>query len=229
MITKPTLSFLADLKKNNTRDWFAANRKRYEFARAEFIALVDALIAEIAHFEPHILELDPADCIFRINRDTRFAKDKSPYKPNLGAFITDRGRKVSRAGYYVHLEPGECMVAGGLYMPPAPEMKAVRRAILDDAAGLRKITGKKDFIAAFGKELPGTRVKTAPRDVPKNHPDLDLLRLQSYEIFRIIPDRDVLSKDFVKICAKNFATMHDYISWLNRALDKNLKPSLVAR
>ena len=224
MITKPTLAFLAGLKKNNTREWFAENRKSYEAARAEFIALVDALIAEIAHFEPHVLELDPSDCIFRINRDTRFSKNKSPYKPNLGAFITDRGRKVSRAGYYIHLEPGECMVAGGLYMPPAPEIKAVRRVLMDDAASLRKITGKKDFVAAFGKELPGDRVKTAPRDVPKDHPDLDLLRLTSYEIFRIIPDRDVLSDGFVKICAKDFAAMHDYITWLNRALDKTAHP-----
>ncbi len=222
MITKATPKFLADLKRNNRRDWFEANRDRYKAARAEFITLVDALIAGIAHFEPHVLELDPGDCIFRINRDTRFAKDKTPYKPNLGAFITDRGRNVARPGYYVHLEPGACMVAGGLYMPPGPEIKAIRRAILDDAAGLRKIIGKKEFVAAFGKELAGARVKTAPRDVPRDHPDLDLLRLTSYEIWREIPDRDVLSKDFVKICVNDFAKMRDYISWLNRALDRHL-------
>ena len=115
------------------------------------------------------------------------------------------------------------MVAGGLYMPPAPEMKAIRRAILDDAASLRKITGKKDFTAAFGKELPGEKLKTAPRDVPKDHPDLDLLRIKSYEIFRIIPDRDVLSPDLVKTATGHFAVMHDYIAWLNRSLDRNLK------
>ncbi|MEI6810329.1 MAG: DUF2461 domain-containing protein, partial [bacterium] len=176
--------------------------------------------AGIAHFEPHILELEPEQCIFRINRDTRFSKNKAPYKPNLGAFITDRGRKVTRAGYYVHLEPGECMIAGGLYMPPAAEMKIIRDAIADDAAPLRKIIGKAQFTAAFGKELPGNRVKTAPRGVPKDHPDIDLLRLKSYEIYRDISDHDVLSPAFEKIAVSHFAVMHDYIAWLNSAIDR---------
>ena len=223
MITKSTLQFLSGLKHNNRRDWFEANRDRYKAARGEFIALVDALIAGIAHFEPHVLELEPEDCIFRINRDTRFAKDKSPYKPNLGAFITDLGRKVSRAGYYIHLEAGGCMTAGGLYLPPTPELKAVRRAILDDATPLRKIIAQKKFAAAFGKELPGIRVKTAPRDVPKNHPDLDLLRYQSFEVFHPIPDANVLKPDFVKTCMKDFELMSPVVKWLNTALDKNLK------
>jgi len=224
MITRATLKFLADLKRNNRRDWFEANRPRYKAAREEFIALVDAIIAGIAHFEPHVLELEPEDCIFRINRDTRFSKDKTPYKPNLGAFITDRGRKVSRAGYYVHLEAGGCMTAGGLYMPPGPELKAVRRALLDDAKPLRKILSAKKFAAAFGSELPGIRVKTAPRDVPKDHPDLDLLRYQSFEVYRPYPDAAALKPDFVKSCCEDFKTMSGFVKWLNTALDRHLKP-----
>lgn len=223
MITRATLKFLADLKRNNRRDWFDANRPRYQAARGEFIALVDALIAGIAHFEPHALELEPEDCIFRINRDTRFAKDKTPYKPNLGAFITDRGRKVARAGYYIHLEAGNCMTAGGLYLPPAPELKAVRRALLEDAAPLRKILAARGFVAAFGRELPGIRVKTAPRDVPKDHPDLDLLRYQSFEVYRAYADRAVLEPGFVKACVRDFAVMSGFVRWLNGALDRHLR------
>jgi uncharacterized protein (TIGR02453 family) len=223
MITKPTLKFLADLKKHNTRDWFEANRGRYKAAREEFIALVDAFIAGIAHFEPHVLELEPEDCIFRINRDTRFSKNKEPYKPNLGAFITDRGRKVSRAGYYIHLEAGGSMTAGGLYMPPAPELKAIRRAIQDDAAPLRKILADKKFTEVFGKELPGIRVKTAPRDVAKDDPNLDLLRYQSFEVFRPVPDATVLAPGFAKACVKDFELMSPYVRWLNAALDRHLK------
>jgi uncharacterized protein (TIGR02453 family) len=219
-ITPASLKFLADLKKNNHRAWFNANRQRYEAARAEFIQLVDALIAGIAHVEPRLLELDPADCVFRINRDTRFARHPEPYKVHFGAFITDRGRKVDRAGYYFHLEPGECLVAGGLYMPPAPELHAVRRGILADAAGLRKIIGKRTFVVAFGKELPGAKLKTAPRDVPKDHPDLDLLRLKSYEVYRNLPDRDVLKADLVQMATKYFVIMQPYIAWLNKALDR---------
>jgi len=224
MITNSTLSFLRDLKKHNTRDWFDKNRKRYQVAREEFILLVDAMIAGIAHFEPHVLELEPENCLFRINRDTRFSKDKTPYKPHLGAFITDRGRNVARAGYYIHLEPGECVIAGGLYMPPAPEIKAIRDGIMEDATALRKIIDKPQFAAAFGKELPGARVKTAPRGVPKDHPDIDLLRLKSYEIYRDISDRDVLAPGLVKTAVSYFAVMHDYIAWLNRAIDRHLKP-----
>lgn len=219
-ITAATLDFLAALKRNNRRDWFEKNRARYLAARGEFIQLVDALIAEVAHFEPHIMELAPEDCIFRINRDTRFAKNKEPYKPNLGAFITDRGRKVARAGYYIHLEPGACMVAGGLYLPPAPELKAVRRAIQADAAPLRAILSDRAFAAAFGRELPGLRVKTAPRDVPRDHPDLDLLRYKSFEVFRIIPDADVLKPGFPKRCATHFQRMTPLVRWLNTALDR---------
>ncbi|TAN38009.1 MAG: DUF2461 domain-containing protein [Verrucomicrobia bacterium] len=220
VLTSATLAFLTDLKTNNNRAWFAANRKRYEAARAEFIQLVDAFIAGIAHHDPRLLELDPADCVFRINHDTRFAHHKEPYKTHFGAFITDRGRKVTRAGYYFHLEPGACLVAGGLYMPPAVELHAIRRAILADAPALRQLLGKKSFVAAFGKKLPGAHLKIAPRDVPKDHPDLDLLRLKSYEVYRDLPDRRVLSRNLVKITADYFATMHPYVAWLNRALDR---------
>lgn len=223
MITNTTLSFLRDLKKHNTRDWFDANRKRYQAAREEFLALVDEVIGGISSLDPRVLEFQPEDCVFRINRDTRFSKDKTPYKTHLGAFITDRGRRVTRAGYYVHVEPGECLVAGGLYMPPAPEIKAIRDAIMEDSAPLRKILGKPKFRAAFGKELPGDRVKTAPRGVPKDHPDIDLLRLKSYEISRDVSERDVLSAGFAKIAGGYFAIMHDYVAWINGALDRKLK------
>ena len=220
MITKATLKFLAELKKNNRRDWFEANRTRYKAAREEFIALVDAVIAGVAHFEAHVLDLAPEDCIFRINRDTRFSKNKEPYKPHLGAFITDRGRKVSRAGYYIHLEAGGCMTGGGIYMPPAPELKAIRRAIQADAEPLRKILAEKKFAAAFGKELPGNRLKTAPRDVPKDHPDLDLLRYQSFEVIRPVPDADVLTADFADVCVQDFQKMAPFVHWVNAALDR---------
>ena len=224
MITQATLDFLGGLKQNNNRAWFAAHRPAYESARAEFINLVDALIAGLAHFEPRVLELDPAACVFRIHRDTRFARHTAPFKPHLGAFITDRGRNVARAGYYVHLEPGASLVAGGLYMPPAPELKAVRGALLDDAAALRRIIGRKNFVAAFGRKLPGARLKTAPRDVPRDHPDLDLLRLKSYEIYRRIPNPTMRSPRLAKILIRYFATMHAYVAWLNRALDRPVEP-----
>lgn len=225
MITPATLSFLRDLKKDNQRAWFHEHHDRYEAARANMGELVDAVIAGLAHFEPHFLEIEPEDCLFRINRDTRFAKDKTPYKFHFGAFITDRGRKVSRAGYYVHIEPGECLVAGGLYRPPAPELKALRRALLDDAAPLRALIKKPAFRKAFGQELPGAKLKTVPRDVPKGHADADLLRLTSFEVYRMATDREVLSPAFLKNAVRDFRVMRDFIHWQNAALDRFLKPA----
>ena len=221
MITANTLRFLQDLARHNQRAWFQKNRPRYEAARGEVVRVVDAVMAGIAHFEPNILEQDPEDCFFRINRDTRFAKDKTPYKTHFGAFITDRGRKADRAGYYVHVQPGESLVAGGLYMPPGPQLKAVRRALLEDAAGLRRILAKPAFRKRFGRELPGAKLKTVPRDVPKDHPDADLLRLTSFEVYRMASDREVLSPRFVTNAVRDFRAISEFVHWLNAALDRH--------
>ena len=221
MITKATLGFLAGLKRHNARAWFHANRERYDAARAEVVGLVDAVLAGLAHFEPNMLELDPEDCLFRIQRDTRFSTDKTPYKSHIGAFITDRGRRTARAGYYVHVEPGASLVAGGLYMPPGPELKAVRRALLEGgAAELRRIVGRPAFRKAFGAALPGARLKTVPRDVPRDHPDADLLRYTSFEVWHDLPDRAVLSPSFAKEAVRYFRLMKDLVHWINRALDR---------
>ena len=220
MLTPSTFAFLRDLKKHNQRAWFHKNRPRYDAARGEVVQLVDAVLAGLAHRDAHFLEQDPEDCLFRINRDTRFARDKTPYKEHLGAFITDLGRRVDRAGYYVHIQPGECLVAGGLYMPPAPQLKAVRRALLEDAASLRRILRRPAFVRAFGRELPGAKLKTVPRDVPRDHPDADLLRFTSFEVFHMIPDRQALSRDFPRVAVEQFRLMRDFIGWLNAALDR---------
>ena len=225
-ISPATCRFLAELKRNNNRAWFDAHRARYAAARAEFIQLVDALLAGLAHLEPRLLELDPADCVFRINRDTRFARHPEPYKTHFGAFITDRGRKVDRAGYYFHLEPGACLIAGGLYQPPAPELRAVRQGLLADAGALRKIIRRPAFVKTFGRTLPGARLKTAPRDVPKEHPDLDLLRLKSFEVYRDLSDRAVLAPGLAAEVLRCFVNLHPYVAWLNQALDRWRRDSL---
>jgi uncharacterized protein (TIGR02453 family) len=220
MITKATLGFLKDLAAHNQRAWFHGHRDRYEAARAEVVESVDAVLAGLAHVEPGFLEIDPEDCLFRIHRDTRFAKGKEPYKTNFGAFMSDRGRKVARAGYYVHVEPGGCLVAAGLYMPPGPELKAVRAALLEDAAGLRRILARPAFRKVFGKELPGAVLKTVPRGVPKDHPDADLLRHTSFAVWRTVPDRGALAPGFAKAAVRDFRVARAFVRWINRALDR---------
>lgn len=219
MIHRDTLAFLRDLRTHNNRAWFKGHRDAYLAAKADVIAAVDELIGVIAEFDPPVVEMEPDDALFRINRDTRFSKDKSPYKTNFGAFLTDRGRRVDRAGYYLHIEPRGCFFAGGLYMPPAPQLKAVRRAILRDAAPLRRILKRASFARTFGAELPGARLRTAPRDVPRDHPDIDLLRLKSFEVVAEAPDAVVTSKNFRALAAKTYREMSDFVKWLNAALD----------
>jgi uncharacterized protein (TIGR02453 family) len=225
MLNESTLKFLRALKANNNRAWFADNRDRYKAAREDVVRLVDQLVPVIAAADPPLIEMDPADALFRINRDTRFARDKTPYKTNIGAFLTDRGRKAERAGYYLHVEPGGCFLAGGLYMPPTPQLRAVRKAIAEDARPLRKILAAPAFVKHFGRELPGDRVKTAPRDVPRDHPALDLLRYKSFEIMKSIPDQALLSAGFLRRAEPVFAAMSPYVRWLNAALDRHPPPS----
>jgi uncharacterized protein (TIGR02453 family) len=220
MIENATFKFLKDLKANNNRPWFQEHRKEYEQARANVLDVVDHVIAGIAGFDPPIIEQAPEDCLFRINRDVRFSREKSPYKFHFGAFITDHGRKVNRAGYYVHVQPGESILGGGIYMPPARELKAVRQAIIEDSSTLRRIISRPAFVKLFGRTLPGRRLKTAPRDIPRDHPDIDLLQLTSFEIGVDLKDRELQKKDFVKHAVDVFKVMRDYVQWLNRALNR---------
>jgi uncharacterized protein (TIGR02453 family) len=220
MIESATFKFLKGLKGNNNRPWFQQHRDEYDQARANVLGVVDHVIAGIAGFDPPIIEQAPEDCLFRINRDVRFSREKTPYKIHFGAFITDRGRDVGRAGYYVHVQPGESLLAGGLYMPPARELKAVRQAILEDSRTLRRIISRPAFVKLFGRALPGRRLKTAPRDIPRDHPDIDLLQLTSFEIGTDMKDRELQQKDFAKHAVGVFEVMRDYVHWLNRALDR---------
>ncbi|MEI9935324.1 MAG: DUF2461 domain-containing protein [Ferruginibacter sp.] len=122
MLQSSTFNFLEDLKENNNKSWFDKNRKIYELAKADFYTTVDTLINGIADFDESIRNLKAKDCLFRINRDIRFSKDKSPYKTNMGAYFNKGGKKINTAGYYFHFEPGGSFIAGGFHMPMPPEL-----------------------------------------------------------------------------------------------------------
>ena len=130
-IKKQTLEFLNDLKKNNNRDWYIKNKAAYTEAKTNFESFVQLIINKIADFDPIMKGLEVKSCVYRINRDIRFSNDKSPYKSHLGAFIVKGGKKNGDkfAGYYVHIEPGKSIIAGGAYMPPTPWLSAIREKI----------------------------------------------------------------------------------------------------
>jgi len=219
MVRKSTLDFLKKLKKNNNRKWFNINKKLYEDARYDFEVCVFDMIQKLSDFDESVSGLEPKDCLFRIYRDVRFAKDKKPYKQNFGAAIQMGGRKSSKAGYYFHIEPGASMLAGGIYMPMPDILLAIRKLIAADYKEYEKIISNKDFKKLFGEIWGGDdKLKTVPKGFEKDHPAAEHLKNKSFIVFKMLSDSDVLSKNFINNSAKIFKAMKPFNDFLNRAL-----------
>ena len=196
-IEKSTLSFLADLKLNNERDWFIKNRKRYEEAKINYESFVQSIIDEISQFDPTLRGLGVRFCTYRINRDIRFSNDKSIYKTYMGAFIVKGGKKFGDrfAGYYVHIEPGNSsMIAGGAYVPPMPWLTAIREKIDEQGEELIRILGDKDFIRYFGV-IEGEKLRSAPKGFSRDHKYIELLKMKSFLVSKTFEDPVVTGKD----------------------------------
>ena len=222
MLQPSTLKFLQDLKKNNNRPWFEANRKRYELAKADFLNFIQQVIDAYGKKDKSITSLKAKDCIFRINRDVRFSKDKSPYKTNFGASINKGGRKaMNTAGYYFHLEPGQLFIGGGIYQPMPPELNKVRQEVDYCFDEFKKIIGTKKFKTVYkdldrSKEFTLTRV---PKGYESDNAAAEYLKLKSFIAFTILKDKDVLSKTLLKKTVDSFVTLEPLIIFLNRATE----------
>jgi uncharacterized protein (TIGR02453 family) len=215
-IKKSTLRFLSDLKRNNDRDWFNLNRSRYQDAKGNFESFIQAVIDEIARFDPIIKGLEAKSCIFRINRDIRFSPDKSIYKTNFGAFIVKGGRKNGDrfAGYYIHAEPGENMIAGGAYIPPAPWLSAIREKIDEEGEKLAEIINNREF-KKFFSELEGEKLRSAPKGYAKDHPHIELLKLKSFLGVHMISDRDMTGENIFQLiigAARALKPLNDFLN-----------------
>ena len=162
MIQKSTLKFLKELKKNNTKEWFDLHRNEFEAAKNNFLDFINTLIPKIAAFDPEIAEVKAKDCLFRINRDVRFSKDKTPYKAHFGAAISFKGRKSTYPGYYVHLEPGGVVAGGGAYMLMPDELQKVRQEIDYNSIEFLKIINNKTFKSIYG-EVKGDALVKPPK------------------------------------------------------------------
>ncbi len=217
MIEKSTISFLRNLGKNNNREWFRAHRDEYEESRRNMLDATLYLISEIEKFDATVSGVDPEECLFRIHRDTRFSREKTPYKTNFGSFIKGGGRKTAGAGYYLHISPGEHMVAGGIYMPPPEALLAIRRAIAADAGPLKKILASPQFKKEFGS-LAGETLATAPRGFPRDHREIELLKHKHYMVVKEIPEKEVLDPGFLRQCVRTFKAMSGLNGYINRLL-----------
>ncbi len=219
MLQSSTLKFLKDLKKNNNKPWFDINRKSYETAKADYIILVDAVIAATAKFDTSVASMKAKECIFRINRDVRFSKDKSPYKANMGAFINPGGKKVNTPGYYFHCEPGQSFAAGGSYMPEPGDLAKIRQEIDYNFDEWKKIISNKTFKKYFIKGVEGIAVLSRPpKGYAEDNPAVSYLKMKSFIVSRPLSDTDLSDKNLVKEVAKTFEAMKPMIDFLNHAM-----------
>ncbi|MBL7883286.1 MAG: DUF2461 domain-containing protein [Bacteroidia bacterium] len=219
MITPATLEFLSKLKNNNSKEWFDKNRPTYELIKVEFKNFVQDLIVAISKFDSSVKHLEAKNCVFRINRDVRFSNDKSPYKTNIGAYMSPEGKKSFSAGYYIHIQPNNCFLASGMWMPPAPQLIAVRQEIDYNADEFRKIVSCQKFISHFKTLSQEDKVKTSPKGYDKAHPEIEFLKLKSFIAIKSIKDKEVLSKTFIKNCAESFEEAYPLNQFLRRACD----------
>lgn len=212
------LQFLNELAENNNREWFQQNKKWYDESRDKVLFLTDVLINEISRFDSSVAGLQPKDCMFRIFRDVRFSNDKRPYKTNFGSFICRGGRKSMKPGYYFHLEPSGCFVAGGIYMPPAEPLRTIRNYLADHAEEFVEIKGNPVFKESF-PEMYDDQLKTAPKGFPKDHEYIDLLKYKSYIFSKTFDNKEVTSPDYIEKMVDAFRTVAPLNAFLYQALD----------
>lgn len=214
-----TLDFLKDLAKHNHKDWMDEHKKRYLQAKENVIELVSEVLTQVSKFDPGVSELAPKKTLFRINRDIRFSKNKDPYKTNFGAFLVEGGKNSGNPGYYLHLQPGNNFLGGGIYQPQSDVLAKVRQEIDYNGNELRNIIENKKFKSVYGEPYGDDRLKTAPKGYPKDHENLDLLQLKHYIFMRNVSDSEVTSKDFVSNISQYYQTLYPFNQFLSRALD----------
>lgn len=212
------LSFLSALKENNNREWFEANRQWYLEVKALYEQLLQNIISGIARFDPSIGQPSVADCLFRIYRDVRFSKDKLPYKTQMGAFIAPGGRKSIKAGYYVHIEPGNSLMGGGIYMPEPENLKKIRNEIYFNSQAFSSILTDPAFRKVYPGGLIGPKVSRI-KDFDPTKVDIELLKYKSFFVERDFTDKEVLSPGFEKVVIDSCRTVLPMNQFLNRAFE----------
>jgi len=215
------IQFLNELSENNNREWFQINKKWYDESREKVLFLTEVVINEIRKFDPDVPLLEPKDCLFRIFRDVRFSNDKRPYKTNFGSFIAKGGRKSMYAGYYFHIEPSGSFVGGGIYMPAAEPLKAIRQYIAENGEEFLSLINSKNFIKVY-PEMMDDKLKTAPKGYSPDHEFINLLKYKSFAFSSQFDKSQILADNFIEKLVHSFKTLHPVNRFLNDALENNL-------
>ncbi len=221
MISSSSLTFLKTLKKNNNKVWFDKNREKYLAAKSDFEVVVSLLLQKLVLFDEDIKELSPKNCTFRINRDIRFSKNKTPYKINLSASFNRGGKKSVYAGYYFHLQPGNSFVGGGLWMPEPEGLKKLRQEIDYCFPEFQKIITSRGFKKHYGEleKDPKQMLVNVPKGFEKENQAADYLRLKNFIATKNLSDADVLSPNLINEVIQSFKALMPLIKFINRAFE----------
>lgn len=220
MLQPSTLKFLKELNKNNNKAWFEEHRKNFEISKTDFHHFIGSLIKGIAVFDKPIGELVAKKCSFRINRDVRFSKNKSPYKNNMGGYFNKEGKNGLGAGYYFHLQPGGSFAAGGIWMPQPAVLVKLRQEIDYNFVEWEKLIKSKAFKKNFQEGLVSTEsLVRPPKGYDISNPAIHYIKMKSFIVSKKFTDADILDKGVVNDITKTFRAMKPIIDFLNRALD----------
>lgn len=213
-----TINFLSSLAANNNKGWFDGHRDEYEAAKNDFEQFVAGILTGLSGLDPAFKEQKAKDCIFRIYRDVRFSKDKSPYKTAFGAYFSKSGGKAhTGAGYYVHAQPDKSFVGGGIWMPENPILKILRQEIDYNFENFKSIIEDKKFVKTFGT-VQGEQLKKMPTGYAEDNPAGHYLKLKSFTVQHEFKNDEVVSNKFTDKCTDIFNTMQPLINFLNKAV-----------
>lgn len=229
MDTNKILKFLKAITINNNRQWFADHRKEYEFVRKDFEYDTSKVIDAIAVFDPSVSHLTVKDVTYRFNRDTRFSADKSPYKRHFGAYISSHGKKSLHGGYYIHVEPGNCLLACGCYCLPTNILTACRNEIMGNIDTWRGIVEQPLFVETFGKvgckswgDIYGfgiEHLKTCPSGFPRDYEFIEYLRMKDYCCWQQVPDDFFAQDDWIDKAIEIFKIAKPMMDFINNVVD----------
>lgn len=213
------LSFLKALAENNHKAWMDSNKKWYEEERKQLIAFTQVLIDRLAADQPEFATINPKDCLFRINRDIRFSKDKSPYKTNFGVHLNPEGKKSPKGGYYIHIADNSSFAGGGIWMPEAEHLKHIRQEIDYNWEEFRGIVSDKQFVKTFKHLNVEDKLARPPKGYEADNPAIEYLKLKSFTVFKPLSNKDLSSDKLVQNCLDTFATMRPLLDFMNKTFD----------
>ncbi|SEP29278.1 TIGR02453 family protein [Flavobacterium sp. CF108] len=224
LIPKSSLDFLYQLKQNNNKPWFEENKPKYLIELNHIETFAEALLQELSKTD--VLETHSGKrSVYRIYRDIRFSKDKTPFKTFWGGSYT-RATSARRGGYYFHIEKGNTFFAGGFWGPNAADLKRIRSEFAHDPESFKKILDSKSFKSTFGV-LQGEQLKTAPKGFDKDHEAIDLLRFKQYLIIKRFTDEEVLSPQFLEQALETFKNMRPFFDYMSEVLSTDINGASV--